>query len=116
MLEKAKSYPAQDQKRYLAAADRWRLPYWDYHRPRGDKVTFPGVVDEGTTEARYHVNLPLIFSAPSIMVHEPGKAELTPLQNPFVSFKFPKSGNKDRIPNDQWENVAGGSVRHIHVM
>jgi hypothetical protein len=121
MLEKAKSYPAEHQKRYLAAADRWRLPYWDYHRPRGGKVTFPGVVREGTTESHYHVNLPLIFSAAQIMVHEPGNMELTPHDNPFASFAFPKVGNQDRIPDIQWETVGKNrnnpdGVGHIHVM
>jgi hypothetical protein len=121
MLEKAKSYPAKDQKRYLAAADRWRLPYWDYHRPRGGKVTFPGVVSEGTTKSLYHVNLPLIFSAAQIMVHKPGDTGLTPHDNPFASFTFPKAGNQDRIPDVQWENVGKSrnnpdGVSHVHVI
>jgi hypothetical protein len=122
MLEKAKSYPDKaDQEKYLAAANRWRLPYWDYHRPRGGKVTFPGVVNGGTTGTNFHVNLPLIFTAPNIMVHEPGNKGLTPHSNPFLSYNFPKTSSQDRIPDIQWETVGKWArnpdgVGHAHVL
>lgn len=41
MVEIAQTFA--DSERYLNAAQDFRLPYWDYHLPRGYEAVFPGV-------------------------------------------------------------------------
>ena len=41
MVEIAKTFA--DSKKYLNAAQDFRLPFWDFYRPRSYDTTFPGV-------------------------------------------------------------------------
>lgn len=111
MIEVAARYPEGSRQRYNDAIKQWRLPYWDYHRPRGGAVTFPGVVDgNGSTDFAYHVNLPKIFEVKSLMVRTTAEDKLELFPNPLASFKFPPEGNPTRILDEQWNNVAHGKV------
>ncbi|KAB2569580.1 Tyrosinase [Lasiodiplodia theobromae] len=90
----------KDQK-YLEAAKQFRLPYWDYFKPReqkdivftrpnGTKATFP-----------YDFRLPEVLKQDKLMVYRPGNEEqLGPMDNPLKSFRFPKKGS---IPLSQWQ-------------
>lgn len=52
MINVADQYDdANVKSEYEAAALEFRLPYWDYYRPRAGAVEFPGIVDNGTTTA-----------------------------------------------------------------
>ncbi|EWG47520.1 hypothetical protein FVEG_07596 [Fusarium verticillioides 7600] len=66
----------EDKKKYKAAAKKFRLPYWDYYRPRGGPVTFSGVK--------------------RVMVKRLPDNKLIEMPNPFFQFEFDKSGS-DRI-------------------
>lgn len=99
---------AADKKRYGEAAMRFRLPYWDYYRPRGGKVTFPGVVDgdTGLTTFPYDYKLPLVFTSDKINVRRYPNDDLVRLDseseyglNPFYDYKF-KPG---QIKDDEWQ-------------
>ena len=49
MTEIVESFTEPFKSQYREAALRFRLPYWDYYRPRGYDATFPGVRKEGET-------------------------------------------------------------------
>lgn len=80
---------ASVRSEYETAALEFRLPYWDYYRPRGGAVTFPGIVDEGQTTAyAYDYKLPEIFTVSKVMIRAPGKNELVEIDNPLQHFNF----------------------------
>ncbi|OBS26116.1 hypothetical protein FPOA_00059 [Fusarium poae] len=82
--------PSGQKTKYLAAAQQFRLPYWDYFRPRGSKVTFPGVTNpkHGTTTAPYDWSAPQIFTLPEVMVRRLPDNKLVPMPNPFFQYQF----------------------------
>lgn len=95
MAEIVGKFPAQFQRKYQAALKEFRLPYWDYYRPRNKgTVTMPGVGGPGgTTTFEYDFALPQIFVMEQIMVrHYADNDELQPMPNPLRTFSFPKSG------------------------
>ncbi|KAH6664723.1 hypothetical protein B0J14DRAFT_706472 [Halenospora varia] len=98
----AEKFP--NPQKYRAAAQKFRLPYWDYYRARGDQgVTLPGVkFDNGTTSFKYDFRIPNILTAEKVMVRTPAKDALEPFDNPLVFFNFPKAGS---IPEAQWKNM-----------
>ncbi|KAF9772953.1 hypothetical protein IL306_009291 [Fusarium sp. DS 682] len=83
----------EDKKKYTAAAKKFRLPYWDYYRPRGGQVTFPGVVDGSTTTSPYDYHAPKIFTKKKVMVKSLPDNELKPVDNPFFQYEFDASGS-----------------------
>ncbi|SCV49123.1 related to tyrosinase precursor (monophenol monooxygenase) [Fusarium fujikuroi] len=95
--------PDEQKKKYLAAAQQFRLPYWDYFRPRAyTKTTFPGVTnpEDGTTNAPYDWGAPQIFTMPEVMVKRLPDNELISLPNPFFQFQFsPEQLNKISVDN-----------------
>lgn len=95
MLELAKTYT--DSERYLKAASEFRLPYWDYFRPRNFDTVFPGVTLGQDTETGEFVSLnDVYFSDPKS--DKPGKtSKLTD-----VSMKV-KVESKDG--KEKWHNV-----------
>ncbi|KAG8355486.1 hypothetical protein FVEN_g6792 [Fusarium venenatum] len=82
--------PDEQKNKYLAAAHQFRLPYWDYYRPRGDKVIIPGVTNpkDGTTTSPYDWGAPQIFTLPEIMVRRLPDNKLIAMANPFFKFQF----------------------------
>ncbi|KAF5681684.1 tyrosinase precursor (monophenol monooxygenase) [Fusarium circinatum] len=84
----------EDKQKYKAAAKKFRLPYWDYFRPRGGPVTFPGVVDGTTTTAPYDFHAPRIFTEKRVMVKRLPDNKLIKMPNPFFQFEFDKSGSE----------------------
>ena len=99
MLELADKYPAAEKEKYKAAAQKFRLPYWDYFRPRGGPVRFPGIVDGGSTTFRYNFNLPRIMWEDELTVKRWDSDKPVRFPNPFRFFKFPSKGG---IPGDNW--------------
>ncbi|KAH7178750.1 common central domain of tyrosinase-domain-containing protein [Fusarium sp. MPI-SDFR-AT-0072] len=83
----------EDKQKYKAAAKKFRLPYWDYYRPRGGPVTFPGVVNGTTTTSPYDFHAPRIFTEKRVMVKRLPDNKLVDMPNPFFQFEFDKSGS-----------------------
>ncbi|KAM5523936.1 Tyrosinase 5 [Fusarium oxysporum f. sp. phaseoli] len=88
-----------DKKKYTAAAKKFRLPYWDYYRPRDYNVTIPGVVDGNTTTSPYDYHAPKIFTVKKVMVKVLPDNELKAMDNPFFNYQF-EAADSSRI---QWE-------------
>ena len=89
MVEIAKRYDASHRNQYLDAVAQFRLPFWDYFRPRGGPVRFPGIVDEGTTVFPYDYSLPRIFTEHSVSAHFYPNNQLKSLgRNPFHFHEF----------------------------
>lgn len=103
MVELVKQWePESERGAQLKAASGFRLPYWDYWKPRGGSVTFPGIVTEGRQTAfDYDFRIPDIFVAKSVMVRKPKGTKLEPIDNPLASFNFP-----ERQTNDTWRTVV----------
>ncbi|KAF4627308.1 hypothetical protein G7Y89_g10846 [Cudoniella acicularis] len=101
----AETFPIQQKQKYRDAAQKFRFPYWDYYRPRGDKgVTLPGVkTDIGTTSFKYDFRIPNILTTPKVMIRTTAKDALELLDNPLLLFDFPKSGS---IPEAQWQAMS----------
>ncbi|KAK7753914.1 hypothetical protein SLS62_004012 [Diatrype stigma] len=68
MLEIAKRFDEPYKSEYQEAAQRFRLPFWDYYRPRGGEVAFPGIVKDSLTSFPYDYSCPKVFTSASIMV------------------------------------------------
>ncbi|KAL9113600.1 MAG: hypothetical protein Q9227_002338 [Pyrenula ochraceoflavens] len=97
--------PETERATQLNAARRFRLPYWDYWKPRGGPVTFPGVRNGGQTSFDYDFRIPDIFVAKKVMVRKPKGTKLDPIDNPLVSFKFPEK-KSDAAWGNYWESVT----------
>ncbi|KAF5719305.1 tyrosinase precursor (monophenol monooxygenase) [Fusarium globosum] len=96
--------PDEQKKKYLEAAKQFRLPYWDYYRPRAyTKPTFPGITNpkDGTTTGPLEWGAPQIFTMPEVMVKRLPDNELIPMANPFFQFAFsPEQLSKIKLDQD----------------
>lgn len=108
MADLAEQYPPANKQTYRDAVKKFRLPYWDYYRPRGKAVTFPGVVNNGTTTAKYDFSVPQIFTVDKVMLKTPSKNQLEPKDNPLRLFTFPRTGS---IPANQWTIISASFSR-----
>lgn len=95
----------------MDAAKQFRLPYWDYYRPRGYQTTFPGVSKGKTTTAPFDYRLPQIFTLPEVMVKTLPDNELKAVANPFWQYKFAAG---DLKPNE-WQ-LSGIDVSGVLYM
>ena len=107
MYEIAKRFSTP--QRHIDAVKEFRLPYWDYYRPRDYYTQFPGITgqfDGSQTSYPFDFGAPQIFTLEKVMLRLPnGKMKLE--YNPLRTFWFPL-GNP--IPEKQWE-VMNMSVR-----
>jgi tyrosinase len=87
---------SERKQKYDEAVKSFRLPYWDYYRPRDGPTTFPGVKDGPRTDAPYNYRAPWIFTEPQIMVKTLPDDELKPMDNPFLQWKFASGGLSDK--------------------
>lgn len=94
MAEIAERYPEQVKPKYRAALKEFRLPYWDYYRPRHEgTTTMPGIVGPGgTTTFKYDISVPQVFTVESVMIRRTRDDQLEPLVNPLNKFSFPSTG------------------------
>ena len=111
MINVAEKYPENKRQKYFDAVKKWRLPYWDYYRPRGGAVSFPGVdknfdETEKITTFDYDCGAPTILTIPQVMVRTTEKDELEPLANPLVTFHLPQQHG---LSSDDWERLTGSS-------
>lgn len=94
MHDIAETFPASVRDSYRKAADAFRFPYWDWHRPRGGEVTLSGAT------YKYDFSAPRIFTETQIMVKQASDNNLVPLKNPFAHFAFPKPDQGGLSAND----------------
>ena len=111
MVDIAHTFGSQADK-YRQAAQKFRLPYFDYYRPRSQSyTTFPGVSDDGTTSFPYDFSMPQVLTVEKVMLMKPGATALSLEDNPLNFFAFPRSGS---IPESQWQVIgqtSGGFSR-----
>lgn len=89
MVKQANRYKnPKDQSRYLDAAAKFRLPYWDPLMPRNlqaDGARFDTVW-----------GLPELLKRPQVFLRHPDQPEvLKPFDNPMYKFVFPKNWDPD---------------------
>lgn len=97
MLDIVREYDRSIQPKYRAAAKAFRLPYWDYFRPRDVDAKFPGITFEGNrTRYGYDFRMPDIFNVEDVMIRMPPYDRLEIRKNPLYSFKFTDKLNLDR--------------------
>jgi len=97
---------------YQEAAKNFRLPYWDYFRPRGGKVQFPGIIDgEGDTSYPYDFSMPRVLTEEWVMVRTTPNNELVKVRNPLNSYSFPQEQSKT-IPDAEWELLFKAKVKN----
>lgn len=107
MLDIAKKFPDANKQHYVDAVQKFRLPYWDYYRPRAKKkVWFRGVKPNDITSFPFDFSIPQVFTVTKLMVRTPSKNELTPIDNPLTSFTFPEDGSKWAIDTSDWNSIA----------
>jgi len=102
MLDKATEFDNAYKKSYLEAVEKFRLPYWDYFRPRGTNATYPGITRPGkVTKSDYDFRMPDIFNQEKVMVRIAPQKELLPIENPLYTFKWDKDHG---IQMKHWDN------------
>ena len=96
--------------KYIKAVMDFRLPYWDYFRPRDFRIEFPGIngrrdkhgnldpKDPGFTSYPYDFGVPQILTLEKVIVQLPGgRSKLE--ENPLRTYWFPLG---EVIPEKQW--------------
>ena len=103
------------REQYRQSALNFRLPYWDYYRPRAYNqkgFTFPGIIKNGLTAYPYDFAAPLVFTTEELMIRQPKTNEAVPTRNPLFNYTFPKV-----IPDADWNekdlNKIVGNVCHL---
>ena len=102
-VEIADSYDEQYKGRYQKAALRFRLPFWDYYRPRGGEVKFPGIINNGLTSYPYDYSCPKVFTTEFIMIKRAPDDKLVPIKNPLYDFSFPSGG---LLEKRDWDSLS----------
>lgn len=93
MNQIVQEFDPQYRQQYQKALESFRLPYWDYYRPRYARETvFNGITgaDRRTTSFPYDFSMPRVFTESKLTVRRPGAnnpAVMDP--NPLSYFKFP---------------------------
>lgn len=92
MTRIAEKFPDKVKQMYRDKVSKFRLPYWDYFRPRAKRETkFPGItLPFGKTSFPYDFSIPRIFTEPKVMIRTPEKNELVLHDNLLFSFRFPE--------------------------
>ena len=107
MIDVAYKYNEPLKTRFRDAAINFRLPYWDYFRPRKGpgRYTFPGVISGGQTAYDYDYSAPAIFTTPSVTVryYPDGKArQLT--RNPLHHYVF--QAKTGQLSTAEWDTIS----------
>jgi tyrosinase len=89
----------REKQDYVEAVRQFRLPYWDYYRPRGSSIEIPGVVEDGRTISPYNYRAPLVFTLPRIMVKALPDNEPRAIKNPLFQWEFLEAD----LSADEWK-------------
>ncbi|GME33151.1 Tyrosinase [Neofusicoccum parvum] len=98
--------------KYRTAARTFRLPYWDYFRPRERKDTgLTGFRAGKQTSFPYDFGLPAVLRSKKLMVYRPKTNETKPvdMDNPLMAFNFPKT---DGLTSTEWKRYPVFSQQH----
>ena len=118
MVKRAQSWP-EGVAAQLEAVQKFRLPYYDYFRPRDYETTFPGVTTKRTVDRQRNIPgfdsfpfdfaVPQIFTLERVIVQEPinGQLRKSYIQNPLRSFWFPLENG---MTAKDWEALGPASV------
>lgn len=91
-------------EKYHAAAKQFRLPYWDWIKPRQERTTeFPGQGQGGndTVSFPYSFDMPLACQKEQLRVYQPGdETKLVSIANPLLTYHFPK---KNSVTTADWK-------------
>ncbi|EGP85593.1 uncharacterized protein MYCGRDRAFT_94308 [Zymoseptoria tritici IPO323] len=86
-------------EKYHAAAKQFRLPYWDWIKPRQERTTeFPGQGQGGndTVSFPYSFDMPLACQKEQLRVYQPGdETKLVSIANPLLTYHFPKKNSEN---------------------
>ena len=104
MFDIARQFDEPHRNRYETAAQEFRLPYWDYYRPRGTNAKFPGVINNGSTADPYDYGAPRIVTQQQIMIPVPPRNEIRQRHNPLCYYVF--KGHRGTIPNREWDILS----------
>lgn len=111
MAEIAERYPEPARQRYLDAVKEFRLPYWDYFRPRREERTDSQDFRKGSG---YNFNVPLIFTTAEIVVRLPSNDEkLVKYSNPLSRFMCPSK--EDGGFNETDKEFASNDENRVRV-
>jgi tyrosinase len=114
MVDIANTYDTAHRQKYLDAAKAFRLPYFDYFRPRGGKVHFPGVVaDKMMTEFDFDFTLPAVFNEKDINILAAPADTPTPIGNPLYAFSF--KGKSDHFQEKDMR-IFVSSLIHVPIL
>lgn len=107
MIDIVNRYNEPLKTRFLDAAINFRLPYFDYFRPRAGpgRFTFPGVISNGQTAYDYDFSAPAIFTVPSVTVrYYPDGKPRQLARNPLHHYAFQaKSG---QLSAQEWDTIS----------
>jgi len=99
MVDLAKQWKtAENREKYHQAALQFRMPYWDYYRPRGNRVNFPGIIKNGFTSFAYDYSSPIAFTVDKINVRTAPDDKWTTMANPLHHWDF----EEDFVPEKDW--------------
>ncbi|KAK7937823.1 tyrosinase precursor (monophenol monooxygenase) [Apiospora aurea] len=89
MLDLATKWKSkEDRDKYTKAAYDFRFPFWDYFRPRGESVRFPGVISDGKTEFKYDYSCPVAFMSEKIEILTFPDDKKEVMDNPLYHYNF----------------------------
>ncbi|KAH7073183.1 common central domain of tyrosinase-domain-containing protein [Paraphoma chrysanthemicola] len=101
MLDIVERYDSRNKPIYQQAVKKFRLPYWDYLRPRDYNAVFPGVArPDGLTSFPYDFRAPLILTMPEVTVRMYPGGKPTTILNPLSTFNFPDPSTNFFKPKD----------------
>jgi tyrosinase len=107
MVDVAYKYNEPLKTRFRDAAINFRLPYWDYFRPRKGpgNFTFPGVISSGQTAYDYDFSAPAIFTTPTVTVryYPDGKPRLLQ-RNPLHHYAF--QARSGQLKPEEWKTIS----------
>ncbi|KAK8054725.1 Tyrosinase, partial [Apiospora phragmitis] len=99
MVELARQWnTTENREKYHQAALEFRMPYWDYYRPRGPRVNFPGIIKNGMTSFAYDYSCPIAFTVDKINVRAAPDDKWMAMGNPLHHWDF----EKDFVPEKDW--------------
>lgn len=107
MFDVADRYNEPLKTRFRNAAFNFRLPYWDYYRPRKGpgRFVFPGVIDQNQTAYDYDYSAPAIFTAPTVTVrYFPDGRRRQLERNPLSHFPF--ESETGQLTSDEWNRIS----------
>ena len=100
-----------DKEEYRKAALEFRLPFWDYFRPRGGLVSFPGIFEDDMTSYPYDYSCPLAYSVDEIDVISPSTNLSGPIPNPLRSWKF----EENFLSEKDWQSTGAGTSDSVRI-